>query len=523
MTVHTTLADPRILVCDDTPAKRYVLASWLRRAGYEVVECDTAASAAALVREGGFDLAVLDVHLPDGSGVDVTRQIRAHPPLAATPVVHVSAVAIDASDHANALDHGADAYLVDPIEPEVFLSTVRTLLRSHGARRQAERLATRLARLNRAAVRLNVAASVPRLVEAVARAAADVFDGPAVAVLVDEQGEAWRAGAARGDRPEKATPVPEQKAAGLLDLPGPGAGDLGTIPAWADQLPAAGGTWTGFPIVVDGRTDGMVGVQIADDGEDAGRTKLLLTRLAQATAVAMDHIHALAYEHRTAVALQRSLLPQALPEPRGLCLAARYLASQHGMEIGGDFYDAFEIDNRCFLVIGDVQGHSLDAAMVMAELRYSLRAYAFDGHSPAGVVRRLDSLLVRSESDLIATVCVATVSPDRRRLSVVTAGHPAPILVRSGVGRQLPVTGTLLGAGVADHEAMSFDLEPGDRLALFTDGVVERRDGDIQDNIDRLAVDAAAAGGDCEQVADALIRDWGDSEDDVALLVVDLI
>lgn len=520
----TTVTTPRVLVCDDTPAKRYVLASWLRRAGYDVVESATAAEASATLRGGGVDLAILDVHLPDASGVDVTREVRADAALSATPVIHVSAVAIEAADQAAALDEGADAYLVDPIEPEVLLSTVRRLLHNLGARRQVETLATRLSRLNRAAVRLNLAASLPRLVESTASAAAEVFDGPAVAFLVDETGEAWRVGLVHADQPARAVAVSTDRAGALRALPDSPVVDLDALPAWADQLPSVGGGWVGVPVRGEGGTEGVVAVQAgggADDADDTAQAEFLLSRLAQSAAVAAENIQALAFEHRTALTLQRSLLPQALPEPDGLRFAARYRASQQRVEVGGDFYDAFEIDGHCFLVIGDVQGHSLEAAVVMAELRYSLRAYAYDGHPADAVLDRLDALLVRTGSDLIATVCVVVIAPDRTRMSVVTAGHPAPLLLRDGAVTQVDVQGTLLGAGLPGHEPVTHDLRVGDRLLLFTDGLVERRDADLQDNIDRLGADAVAVGGSCEEAADALLAAWGGTEDDLALLVVD--
>lgn len=501
-----TVSTPLILVCDDTPAKRYVLSSWLRRAGYDVVEADTASGAAHTLHEHRIDLAVLDVHLPDGNGLDITRAIRADAQLAGTPVVHVSAVAMETSDKVTALDQGADAYLVDPIEPEELLSTVRALLRSSGARREAELLATRLGRLNRAAVRLNVAASVPRLVEAAARAAAEVLDAPATAVLRDDQGETWRVTVLATDQPASAVVVPAEQ-----------------LHTWADQVPAASGAWIGSPVRVDGITEGVVAVASADDAEAREEAEVLLARLTQTAAVALENLRALAYEHRTALMLQRSLLPGALPEPTGLRVAARYRASQQQAEVGGDFFDAFEVDDHCFLVIGDVQGHSLEAAVVMAELRYSLRAYAYDGHGPTGVVDRLDSLLDRGGSDLIATTCVAVVSPDRTRVEVVVAGHPSPLLVRDGVTSSLTARGPLLGARMGTHPVSAYDLRPGDRLVMFTDGLVERRGQHLDANLDLLADQVAGASGtSVEQLADMLLATWGESEDDVALLVVDV-
>lgn len=502
------MSTPTVLVCDDTPAKRYVLASWLRRSGYGVVECDTAAGALELLHHEPVDLAVLDIHLPDGNGLDITRALRADPVLASTPVVHVSAVAMETSDKVTALDQGADAYLVDPIEPEELLSTVRALLRSFGARRDAELLATRLGRLNRAVVRLHVAASPARLAEASARAAAEVVGGAAAAQLVDDQGTAWRT----------VVTGPESDAvATSTALPDPDP------EAWTDRLPTVAGGWTSWAVATDRGAIGAVAVPAAGPDDDEDQVDVLLQRLAQATAVAAENLRALELEHRTALMLQRSLLPGVLPEPEGLVLAARYRASQQQAEVGGDFFDAFEVDGRCLLVIGDVQGHSLEAAVVMAELRYSLRAYAYDGHGPEAVVDRLDRLLDRSGSGLIATIAVLAVAADRRSVEVVCAGHPAPLLVRAGTAHHLDARGPLLGAMIGGHPSTSYELEAGDRLLLFTDGLVERRREPIDVNIDRLAAQAAAAGGSPEELADALVATWGDSEDDVALLVVDVL
>lgn len=497
------MSTPVILVCDDTPAKRYVLASWLRRAGYDVLETDTVAGANDVLRRQRIDLAVLDVHLPDGTGLDVTRALRDDPGVRSTPVVHVSAVAMETSDKVAALDQGADAYLVDPIEPEELLSTVRALLRSSGALREAELLATRLGRLDRAAVRLNAAASVPRLVEATARAASEVLEGSATAVLVDDEGQGWRVTLAAGDQGVTASAV----ATGLVG-----------------ELLAEPGSWTTCPVVAaDGGAHGVVAVPTPADPDEREQGELLLQRLAQSTAVAADNLRALAYEHRTALMLQRSLLPASLPEPAGLRLAARYRASQQQAEVGGDFFDAFEVDGHTFLVIGDVQGHSLEAAVVMAELRYSLRAYAYDGHGPTAVLDRLDTVLDRGGSELIATACIVRVAPDRTGFEVVCAGHPPPVLVRDGAAHDLEVRGPLLGASMGTHPAASYDLRTGDRLVLFTDGLVERRGERLDVNLERLAAQAGAATGTVDELADELLDAWGVSEDDVALLVVDRV
>jgi DNA-binding response OmpR family regulator len=504
------MTTPTVLVCDDTPAKRYVLASWLRRSGYDVVECDTAAAALELLSRESIDLAVLDIHLPDGNGLDITRALRADPVLASTPVVHVSAVAMETSDKVTALNQGADAYLVDPIEPEELLSTVRALLRSSGARREAELLAIRLSRLNRAVVRLNVAASAARLAEATAKAASEVVSGAAAAQVVDADGTAWRT---------IVTPAEPDLLTSSVAVAVTGEDDRAD---WTDQLPTVAGGWATWPIRIDRELVGEVAVPTSGSDEDQGQIDVLLQRLAQAAGGAARNLRALEFEHRTALMLQRSLLPGVLPEPDGLVLAARYQASQQRVEVGGDFFDAFEVGDTCFLVIGDVQGHSLEAAVVMGELRYSLRAYAYDDHGPSAVVERLDRLLHRSRTNLLATVCVLVVSADRRTVDVVCAGHPPPLLIRAGAARHLAAPGPLLGALMGTHPAVSYDLEPGDRLVLFTDGLVERRHEPLDANIEKLAAQVAASSGSSpENIADALFETWGESDDDVALLVID--
>jgi len=511
---------PLILVCDDTPAKRYVIASWLRRDGYRVVETDTAGGARRILAEQPVDLAVLDVHLPDGSGLDLTRDLRIGPDRSATPVVHVSAVAMETLDKVAGLDSGADAYLVDPIEPQELLGTIRALLRSSGARRDAEALAGRMSRLNRAAVRLNLASTIARLSDAVARAAAEVLDEPAVAVLLD--GTVGRlSAAAPGGTVDSSGSLPLDQADELLvGLDGTTAVRTRDAP-WSHILPSTGPRqWVAGPVTVLGERVGLVAVPAS---ANASSDDFLLDRLSQLTAVAFDNVRTLEREHQTAVLLQRSLLPVALPEPAGMRLAARYRASERHAEVGGDFFDAFEVDGRCFVAIGDVQGHSLDAAIVMAELRYSMRAYAYDGYGPAGITERVDSVLVRNDPGLIATACIGVIDPDRRTMRVVSAGHPPMILLRDGVATITDLKGILLGLG-STHTEHVLELQPGDRLLLFTDGLVERRFEPLDDTLLRVA-DAVAASAErtTEETADDVLDQFGTSDDDIALLVVDLL
>src|ERR1700761_5560612 len=134
-----------LLVVDDDEAKRYLIVTWLRRAGYTVAEADTGREALSKVEAA--EVVLLDVNLPDMSGFEVCRLIKENPRTAAIPVIQVSATAVEVADRAHGLTQGADAYLVEPTEPAELLATVTAALRYSRARQRAERTASMLAEL----------------------------------------------------------------------------------------------------------------------------------------------------------------------------------------------------------------------------------------------------------------------------------------------------------------------------------------------------------------------------------------
>ncbi len=156
----------QLLLVDDDEAKRYLLATWLRRAGHTVVEAATGREALELV--AGAELVVLDVNLPDISGIEVCRQIKNDARTAAIPVIQVSATAVAVADRALGLTEGADAYLIEPTEPVELLATVTAALRYHRARQRAELTASLLTALT--SVTLEVTAA--RTFDGIARAGA---------------------------------------------------------------------------------------------------------------------------------------------------------------------------------------------------------------------------------------------------------------------------------------------------------------------------------------------------------------
>ena len=169
-----------LLLVDDDEAKRYVLSTWLRRAGHTVMEVGTGREALAMAATA--DLVLLDVNLPDMSGFDVCRQIKTDPRTAAIPVIQVSATAVEVADRAHGLTQGADAYLVEPAEPEELLATVTAVLRYYRARTRAERTAAMLAALASTTLDIN---------------AAETFDGlAAVAAAVAARQDLLRSGRA---------------------------------------------------------------------------------------------------------------------------------------------------------------------------------------------------------------------------------------------------------------------------------------------------------------------------------------
>ena len=232
-------------------------------------------------------------------------------------------------------------------------------------------------------------------------------------------------------------------------------------------------------------------------------------------------------EHRVAETLQRSLLPERLPEIHGLALAARYLPAGSGAAVGGDWYDALELlDGRVALVVGDVVGHGLRAAAVMGQLRNSMRAYALVDTSPANIVARLGRLLSAGGQEATATLLFVVLDRDSGEIAFTSAGHPPPlVLTDEGPrflegGRSVPV-GSVEPAVFHEGRAV---LSEGSTLLLYTDGLVERRQEPLEARLGHLAsaafdVHEGDLDGLCDHVLATMLSP-PERLDDVALLAV---
>jgi len=270
---------------------------------------------------------------------------------------------------------------------------------------------------------------------------------------------------------------------------------------------------------------------------DSGRTYddedlSMAADLARRAALTVDNARLYQREHDVAEALQRSLLPD-LPVVAGLDRAARYLPSRTAGQVGGDWYDLLPLPDGSFgLAMGDVMGHDLTAAAAMGQLRSVLRSYAWPGGSPAEVVESLDGLVQGLGMTQLATMVYGRLelpgADGPGRLTYANAGHPPPALrapdgsVRFlGDGQSLLV-GVALGTRRPEAQEV---IEAGSVLVLYTDGLVEDRDVDIDDGLAALAAALSVADGDAESIADALTAALTDNarSDDVAILVVKVL
>ncbi|MEB3369257.1 PP2C family protein-serine/threonine phosphatase [Saccharopolyspora mangrovi] len=283
----------------------------------------------------------------------------------------------------------------------------------------------------------------------------------------------------------------------------------------------------GAPMIADGEAIGVLCVgAFTEHGftdHDAQLVQVAADRIASVSQVGSSRAERIA-----ATVLQHSLLPGKLPSIPGASMDARYVGgADHG--IGGDWYDVFQLPSgRIGIVVGDVVGHGLSAAVVMGRLRSALRAYALDDENPARVLHKLDRKVTYFEPDAMATVCYALYDPDTARLEVSLAGHLAPVMARPGGCGELvdaPVDPPV-GVEVSKRQRRTTEVEvpPESVVCFYTDGLVEGRKRPIDDGLDDLceAVTAARAGEVCASVMNQLVTSES-SGDDVTLLVLSTV
>jgi PAS domain S-box-containing protein len=288
------------------------------------------------------------------------------------------------------------------------------------------------------------------------------------------------------------------------------------------------------PIFFDGEVTAVLTMVRVEGQPFSDGDVATLVEAATQVSAALEGARHIDSERQTAAALQAAALPKALPAGEGLRLAAGYRAASEGAQVGGDWYDAIELDDgRLTLVVGDAAGHGLEAAALMAQMRNVLRAHLFAGLGPAESLAQLCGLLAVQEPDAFATIICVEIEPGRGSMVWTSAGHPGPILVRADgtsvhlAGEAAPPIGwSFLLPPVAppEHRLM---LEPGDRLLLFTDGLVERRGIDLDIGIANLmfVAEMTYPEVDLQVACDTVLRDMlpGSHEDDACLLLADYV
>jgi len=278
----------------------------------------------------------------------------------------------------------------------------------------------------------------------------------------------------------------------------------------------------GVPMVATGKVIGVLHVGSLTPRRFTGDDIELLQMAADRAAAAVQSMTAQA-DRLAATALQRSLVPTALPAVPGAELAARYVAGSGG--VGGDWYDVFTLPTgELCVVIGDVAGSGLPAAVIMGRMRSALRAYALETRDPAEVLDRLDRKMQHFEPDAMATVLYAVIDPGLDRMHICLAGHFPPVIACPGRPAALAGVETGVIIGVADpvrRPVTTVPIQPGTLLCFYTDGLIERPGELIDDGLARLcdATTAQSPEVACAAVMQALVGS-GPARDDIALLMV---
>jgi serine phosphatase RsbU (regulator of sigma subunit) len=248
--------------------------------------------------------------------------------------------------------------------------------------------------------------------------------------------------------------------------------------------------------------------------------------LARRAALAIDNAMLFRHEHEAAVTLQRSLLPESLPELSGVRFAARYLPAAPGLEVGGDWYDVTVLgERRAAMTIGDIAGRGVQAAAVMGHVSGVLRAFVLDGKAPDEAVQRTNRVMRESAQPQMATAVHLELDLDAGEVDYVRAGHP-PALLRlpDGTVQKLAGKGTQ-PLGVFDDldcQTHRAGLPPGSLLLLYTDGLIERSDRDFDEELEHLADAVRQGPADAEACLRSLAQRFSPETipDDVAMLAV---
>ena len=510
---------PRVLVVDDNADMRDYVTGLLGEE-YSVERAPDGLAALESIRREAPDLVLADVMMPRLDGFGLLAALREDPRTARLPVIMLSARAGEEAA-VEGLDAGADDYLTKPFAARELRARVRAALTLETMRRERGRDREVLAELETNRAMLDQAQHLAQ----VGSWEADLVTGAVTASgelrrQLQLSAEQLSHGGLATVLRERVHPDDVERVRSALD-----AGATGEPIDYEVRVVLPDGTVRRY------RTIGVVerdaaGRPVRLIGSNQDVTEQREVELARAAELAARE--AAAREHRIADTLQHSLLPTDAHQPETLDVASFYLAGTEGTQVGGDWYDVIELGaDRTGLVIGDVMGRGVRAAAVMGQLRAAIRAYARLDLPPAHLLEQLDGVVREFEGDQIVTCVYAVYDPADHTLTYANAGHLPPLL-RERDGRVRRLTRSLappLGTGQVYLEEEVVRLHPGATLALYTDGLVERRDSDIDTGVQRLSERLAHSG--IEPLAG--LTDWlvgsldaPAHDDDVALLMIRL-
>jgi anti-sigma regulatory factor (Ser/Thr protein kinase) len=393
------------------------------------------------------------------------------------------ALASSAEEHARAAA-AATEFAMESLS--TFEMAQRGFREAQEAARLEQQHTVQLRRLADAALAIAGARTVDEVAELVSRHALQMIDaGRAAASLVGGGADRSRVtitiaepGARVQRRERRGMPPLHEAVCEAGRLTRLGAAELEADPVWSREDPPAGtASWLAMPLIDrTGRCTGLIHLSDKRDGAFSDNDEAILVQLAQIASVAIENVGLYNHEHEIAQTLQRGLLPPHLPEIPGAAVSARFRPAGEGDEVGGDFYDIFEMGHgRWGIAVGDVCGKGASAATVTALARYTLRAVALHERDPSRILGVLNEALLRNEPEQrFCTVVYAALEPGRGRLEIASGGHPAPLLLRGGQVEALGSSGTILG--IMDDPPLTereVELRPGDTVVFYTDGVTD--------------------------------------------------
>lgn len=537
-----------VMLVEDSPdyaqAVKVMLDYGSRGESFDVVHFVTVGEAVAHISGGDIACVLLDLNLPDASGVDAVRALQAAAP--EVPIVVLTGVDDD-QVALDAMHEGAQDYLVKSrADVDLITRSIRyamerarserqrtALAHERSARAEAEAMASTISRLERLTEAALAHLSLEDLLDELLDHVSEMLEADTAAILLlDEERDVLEVRAAKGVETEHTANVVVPVGQGIAgrvvsERRSMIVDDVSQVEVVTPVIRERVRSLIAVPLVAEQRIVGVMHVGTFTPRHFTAEESVVLQLAADRAARAIERARAYQQEHETAVTLQRSLLPDRLPEVPGLGLAARYLPGAAGAEVGGDWYDVIPLaDGRVGIAMGDVVGRGIPAASLMGQLRNALRAYAVEGHSAATVVERLDRLVQSLTPGRMATLLYMVLEPDGRSLSYANAGHLPALLVEPDRPPRLVEGARGVPLGVlpyATFEEASTSVAPGSTVVLYTDGLVEERGISLEirlAELERVATPSFEGPNElCERLLAELLPE-GAGLDDVALLAL---